>query len=56
MTLDDLRPLIEDRPAGKLADRVIPEYPGRTPPILPAAWLEPLREKSPRTGETAAAS
>ena len=43
MTLDDLRPLIENRPCGKLADRVIPEYPGKMPPVLPDAWLKPLR-------------
>jgi glutathione S-transferase len=43
MTLDDLRPAIENRPAGRLAKRVVPNYPGETPPILPAAWLEPLR-------------
>ncbi len=43
MTLDDLRPAIEDRPAGQLAKRVVPNYPGRTPPILPPAWLEPLQ-------------
>ncbi len=43
MTLDDLRPAIENRPAGALAKRVVPNYPGHTPPILPAAWLEPLR-------------
>lgn len=43
MTLDDLRPAIESRPAGELAKRLVPDYPGRTPPILPAAWLEPLR-------------
>jgi len=43
MTLDDLRPAIEARPAGKLAKRIVPNYPGRTPPILPPAWLEPLR-------------
>jgi glutathione S-transferase len=42
MTLDDLRPVIEGRPAGALAKRVVPDYPGKTPPILPAAWLEPL--------------
>jgi glutathione S-transferase len=42
MTLDDLRPAIENRPAGALAKRVVPDYPGHTPPILPAAWLEPL--------------
>ncbi len=49
MTLADLRPAIENRPAGALAKRVVPDYPGHTPPILPAAWLEPLR------GETASA-
>jgi glutathione S-transferase len=42
MTLDDLRPAIESRPAGALAKRVVPNYPGHTPPILPSAWLEPL--------------
>jgi glutathione S-transferase len=43
MTLDDLRPAIESRPAGELALRVVPDYPGRATPVLPAAWLEPLR-------------
>lgn len=43
LTLDDLRPAIENRPAGELAKRVVPNYPGRTPAILPPAWLEPLR-------------
>jgi glutathione S-transferase len=46
MTLDDLRPAIENRPAGMLAKRLVPNYPGRTPPILPPAWLEPLRASS----------
>ncbi len=44
MTLDDLRPAIEQRPAGELAMRVAPGYPGHTPPILPPAWLQPLRD------------
>ena len=43
MTFDDIRPVIESRPAGDLAKRVAPNYPGRTPPILPPAWLQPLR-------------
>ena len=43
MTLDDLRPAIERRPAGELARRVVPEFPGRVPPIFPSTWLEPLR-------------
>lgn len=46
MTLDDLRPAIESRPAGQLAMRIAPDYPGHTPPILPAAWLEPLHPLS----------
>ncbi|MBS1881103.1 MAG: glutathione S-transferase N-terminal domain-containing protein [Actinobacteria bacterium] len=43
MTMADLRPAIEHRPAGALAARIVPDYPGHTPPIFPAAWLEPLR-------------
>lgn len=43
MTLDDLRPAIAGRPTGQLALRLIPEYPGQAPPVLPAEWLEPLR-------------
>jgi glutathione S-transferase len=43
MTMDDLRPAIENRPAGELALRVVPEFPGRVPPVLPPSWLEPLR-------------
>ncbi|MBS1887827.1 MAG: glutathione S-transferase N-terminal domain-containing protein [Actinobacteria bacterium] len=39
LTLDDLKPLIEPRPAAALADRIVPNYPGHTPPILPPAWL-----------------
>jgi len=44
MTLQDLRPAIDGRPAGKLARRAIPEYAGDAPPILPPAWLGPLRQ------------
>jgi glutathione S-transferase len=43
MTLDDLRPAIVSRPAGRLALRVAPDYPGHTPHILPPAWLQQLR-------------
>jgi glutathione S-transferase len=43
LTLDDLKPAIEGRPAGELARRLVPNYPGKTPPILPPAWLEQLR-------------
>ena len=43
MTLDDLRDAIASRPAGRVAERVVPDYPGKVPPILPADWLAPLR-------------
>jgi glutathione S-transferase len=39
LTLDDLKPLIEPRPCGALARRIVPNYPGHMPPILPPAWL-----------------
>jgi len=48
MTLDDLRPAIEGRPAGELAKRVVPNYPGKAAPILPPAWLQPLRSEPTR--------
>src|SRR5947209_4576465 len=34
MCLDDLRPSIQGRPAGALAMRVCPEFPGRIGPVL----------------------
>jgi len=46
MSFDDLRPAIESRPAGELALRVVPDFPGNTPPILPPAWLQPLRSET----------
>ncbi len=42
MTLEDLRPAIEAHPAAELAKRLVPNYPGKTPPILPPGWLLPL--------------
>lgn len=40
MTLEDLRPKVEGRPAGALALRLVPDYPGRIPAgTLPADWL-----------------
>jgi glutathione S-transferase len=47
MTMQDLRPLIDPRPAGELALRVQPQISGEVPPILPPAWLEPLRAVTP---------
>ncbi|MGE5281061.1 MAG: glutathione S-transferase family protein [Chloroflexota bacterium] len=42
-TLQDLRQPIDARPAGRLARRAVPSYPGDAPPVFPTAWLEPLR-------------
>jgi glutathione S-transferase len=42
LTMADLRPAIEGRPAEELARRIVPDYPGHTPPVFPAAWLDPL--------------
>ncbi len=47
MSMDDLRPAIESRPAGRLAMRVVPEFPGRAGPVFPEPWLEPLRTSTP---------
>ena len=47
MTLDDLRPYIESRPCGELAIRAVPDFPGQVPPVLPGAWLAPLRSTAP---------
>lgn len=43
MSLDDVRPALTSRPAGQLAQRVVPDYPGEVPPILPADWLASLQ-------------
>ena len=43
MSFDDLRPYIEQRPAGRLAIQIVPDFPGRTPPVFPQEWLEGLR-------------
>lgn len=42
MTMQDLRPAIDARPAGKFARRVIPDYAGDAPPAFPPAWLQAL--------------
>jgi glutathione S-transferase len=41
VAFDDLRPLVVARPAGKLALRLVPEYPGPIPRVLPPGWLLP---------------
>lgn len=47
MTMDDLRPAIEGRPCGRLAKRLVPDFPGRVPAVLPAEWLAPLQRREP---------
>jgi glutathione S-transferase len=47
MTFEDLRPAIQSRPAGELALRAVPDFPGRTPPVFPQEWLAGLRAESP---------
>lgn len=47
MTMDDLRPLIEGRPAGELARRLVPGFPGHASATLPADWLDPVRAAAP---------
>jgi glutathione S-transferase len=42
MSFDDLRPYVEGRPCGELAMRIVPDFPGRTPQVFPAEWLERL--------------
>lgn len=42
MSLEDLRPAIEGRPAGRLATQIVKHFPGRTPAVLPPEWLEPV--------------
>ncbi len=39
LCFDDVRPLLEGRPAAEHALRVVPDFPGRVPPVLPAEWL-----------------
>lgn len=43
LTVDDVQPLVDARPAGELARRVCPDYPGNVPAgALPPAWLPAL--------------
>ena len=43
-TLAELRGWLE----GELAARAIPDFPGEAPPVLPPAWLEPIRGATER--------
>jgi glutathione S-transferase len=48
MSFDDLRPFIEGRPCGEMANRVVPDFPGRTPAVVPAEWVAGLRARARR--------
>ena len=39
LCFDDLRPLLEGRPAAEHAMRLVPDYPGKVPPVFPLEWL-----------------
>jgi glutathione S-transferase len=43
MSFDDLRPFIEGRPCGEMANRIVPDFPGRTPAVFPEDWLTGFR-------------
>ena len=48
LTLADLRDEIDGRPAGRLARRLIPRYPGDVPlGALPSEWIPSLEVRSP---------
>lgn len=48
LTLADLRDQIDARPAGRLARRLIPRYPGDIPlGALPTEWIPSLEVRSP---------
>ncbi len=50
LTVEDVRPLLEDRPAAALARRWFPAYPGAVPAgTLPRDWLPACSEARPRT-------
>jgi glutathione S-transferase len=44
LTTQDLRPLIDPRPAGRLARRAVPDFAGDLPPTIPEPWLQPLKQ------------
>jgi glutathione S-transferase len=39
MCAEQLRPLITERPCGRLAERLVPTFPGRIGPVFPTPWL-----------------
>ena len=54
LNFEDLEPLIRDRPAGALARRLVPDYPGRVGRVAPREWLESLERASASARASAA--
>jgi len=48
LEFDDLAPFVRGRPAERQAQRVLPEFPGHVPPVLPPDWLERIASNSRR--------
>jgi glutathione S-transferase len=48
LEFDDVAPLVRGRPAERHARRVLPEFPGHVPRVLPADWLERSASSSRR--------
>jgi glutathione S-transferase len=46
MAFADFEPVIDARPAGAFARRVVPKAPGRIEPVFPAEWLQALAPAS----------
>jgi glutathione S-transferase len=42
LTIEDLGPVLEERPVASLARRVAPPYPVKFDPVLPGRWLEQM--------------
>ena len=43
LCFDDLRETLEPRPAAIHAHRIVPDFPGRIPPVIQAEWLPTAR-------------
>lgn len=53
LSFDDLKPVIEGRPAERLARRLLPHWPIEVPPFLPREWLATGRGSATRDARPA---
>lgn len=44
LAMEDLRPFVEARRSAELARRILPEYPGRLPAVVPPGWSPGSRD------------